>query len=586
MKNKIENLLLQALAALKSDGTLNHDISPNINIDRTRDESHGDFASNLAMLLAKPAQMPPRALAEKLIAALPQDSTITKVEIAGPGFINFFVDKSAQFQIIGQIHTQGPAFGLSQVGAGKKVQVEFVSANPTGPLHVGHGRGAAYGSVVADLLQAVGFNVHREYYVNDAGRQMDILATSIWLRYLEECGEVLPFPSNGYRGDYVRDIAWQTHKNAGNEYRRPANLVLENLPLDEPQGGDKELFIDAMIARTKTLLGTTLYRDFFAIGLNTILDDIRDDLHEFGVDYQEWFSERQLMDDGSVDQALQRLQAGGHLYEKEGATWFASSLLGDEKDRVVVRENGQYTYFASDIAYHMNKLDRGFEQIIDIWGADHHGYIPRVRAAMQALGADEAKLKVLLVQFATLYRGDEKVQMSTRSGEFITLRQLRNEVGKDAARFFYVMRRSEQHMDFDLKLATSKTNENPVFYVQYAYARVCSVLRQLDEKALERNIQLGMENLALLVEPHEAALLGTLSRYPEALQRAALNYEPHQLIQYLRELATEFHTYYNAHQFLVEDAKLRDARLNLICAIKQVLANGLGLLSVTTPESM
>ncbi|MGZ8152489.1 MAG: arginine--tRNA ligase [Methylovulum sp.] len=586
MKQKITALVLQAVETLKTDGVLSKDTTPNIIIDRARDAQHGDFASNLALILAKPAQLSPRLLAEKLIAALPQDTAITKVEIAGPGFINFFVDKSSQYQIIKQIHDEGPEFGLSRIGAGKKVQVEFVSANPTGPLHVGHGRGAAYGSVVAALLKAVGFDVHREYYVNDAGRQMDILATSIWLRYLEECGEVLPFPSNGYRGEYVREIAWSIHKNAGNDYRRPVELVLENIPADETQGGDKELHIDALIARAKTLLGSSLYRDFFQIGLNNILEDIKDDLHEFGVDYQEWFSERHLMDDGSVDKALDRLRAGGHLYEQDGATWFASNKLGDEKDRVVVRENGQYTYFASDIAYHMNKLDRGFDQIIDIWGADHHGYIPRVRAAIQALGADESKLKVLLVQFATLYRGEEKVQMSTRSGEFVTLRQLRNEVGKDAARFFYVMRRSEQHMDFDLKLATSKTNENPVFYVQYAYARVCSVLRQLDEKGWQRDLVSGMENLAKLTEEHEVSLVSALMRYPEALQRAALQYEPHQLIQYLRDLAHEFHTYYNAHQFLVDDAEIRDARLNLVCAVKQVLANGLGLLTINTPESM
>jgi len=586
MKKKIEELILQAVETLKSDGVLAQEIAPNITIDRTRDPQHGDFASNLALMLAKPAKTNPRQLAEKLIAALPQDASIIKVELAGPGFINFFIDLNSQYQIIKQIHDEGRKFGLSDVGAGKKVQVEFVSANPTGPLHVGHGRGAAYGSVVADLLQAVGFDVHREYYVNDAGRQMDILATSIWLRYLEECGEVVHFPSNGYRGEYVREIANDIHNNANNEYRRPVELVFEDIPLDEPAGGDKEEHIDALIARAKTLLGASLYQDFFQIGLNNILEDIKIDLSEFGVDYQEWFSERCLMDNGSVEKALERLRAAGYLYEKEGATWFACAQLGDEKDRVVVRDNGQSTYFASDIAYHMNKLDRGFDQIINIWGADHHGYIPRVRAAIQALGADESKLKVLLVQFASLYRGEEKVQMSTRSGEFVTLRQLRNEVGKDAARFFYVMRRSEQHMDFDLKLATSKSNENPVFYVQYAYARVCSVLRQLDEKNWERDLLLGMDNLTLLTEEHETNLLGTLARYPEVLERAALQYEPHQLIQYLRELANEFHTYYNAHQFLVDDAKIRNARLNLICAVKQVLANGLGLLSINTPEAM
>lgn len=503
-----------------------------------------------------------------------------------PGFINFFINPNSQYQIVNQIHSQGREFGLSAIGAGKKVQVEFVSANPTGPLHVGHGRGAAYGSVVADLLNAVGFEVHREYYVNDAGRQMDILAASVWLRYLEECGEVFHFPSNGYRGDYVREIAWDIHNNTNNDYRRPMELVLENIPADEPQGGDKDEHIDALIDRMKTLLGVPLYLDFFQIGLNSILDDIKIDLREFGVDYQQWFSERHLMDDGSVEKALERLRVGGHLYEQDGATWFASSQLGDEKDRVVVRENGQFTYFASDIAYHMNKLDRGFDQIVDIWGADHHGYVPRVRAAIQALGADESKLKVLLVQFAILYRGEERVQMSTRSGEFVTLRQLRNEVGRDAARFFYVMRKSEQHMDFDLKLATSKSNENPVFYVQYAHARVCSVFRQLDEKGWERNLLLGMESLSQLAEEHEISLLGTLARYPEVIERAALQYEPHQLVHYLRDLAHEFHTYYNAHQFLVEDACIRDARLNLVGAVKQVLANGLGLLNINAPESM
>jgi arginyl-tRNA synthetase len=586
MKKKLEELILQAIESLKAEGVLDIETIPQITIDRTRDASHGDFASNLALLLAKPAKSNPRELAARIIAALPAHDAVTKVELAGPGFINFFINPNAQYQVVSQIYAQGLEYGLSKVGAGKKVQVEFVSANPTGPLHVGHGRGAAYGSAVADLLQAVGFDVCREYYVNDAGRQMDILATSVWLRYLEECGEEVVFPSNGYRGGYVRDIARDIYLNAGNDYRRPIDLVFENITPDEPQGGDKDLHIDALIQRAKTLLGALQYRDFFQIGLDSILDDIKVDLKEFGVEYQEWFSERHLMDDGSVEKALARLREKDHLYERDGAIWFASSQLGDEKDRVVVRENGQYTYFASDIAYHMNKLDRGFDQIIDIWGADHHGYVPRVRAAIQALGADESKLKVLLVQFAVLYRGEERVQMSTRSGEFVTLRQLRDEVGKDAARFFYVMRRSEQHMDFDLKLATSKSNENPVFYVQYAHARVCSVLRQLDEKSLERNVEQGMEHLNKLTEEHENALLVSLARYPEVLEKAALQYEPHQLVLYLRELSHEFHTYYNAHQFLVEDACIRDARLNLICAVRQVLANGLGILNINTPESM
>lgn len=586
MKQKLEALILQAIDVLKKDGILDGGVSPKFTIEHARDAQHGDFATNIAMMLAKPAKSNPRALAEKIVAALPVDSAVARVEIAGPGFINFFIDPNAQYKIIQKIHDDGSQFGLSRAGAGQKVQVEFVSANPTGPLHVGHGRGAAYGSVVADLLEAAGFEVHREYYVNDAGRQMDILATSIWLRYLEECGEIIPFPVNGYRGEYIREIAAEIHKGSGNEYRRPAELLIENIPVDEPQGGDKEAHIDALIERAKTLLGSGLYQDIFQVGLKTILQDIKEDLAEFGVNYQEWFSERMLMESGAVDEALSRLQQAGYLYEKDGATWFASSRLGDEKDRVVVRENGQGTYFASDIAYHMNKLHRGYDRIINIWGADHHGYIPRVKAAMQALGADESKLTVLLVQFAVLYRGEDKVQMSTRSGEFVTLRQLRNEVGKDAARFFYVMRRSEQHMDFDLKLATSRTNENPVYYVQYAYARICSVFRQLDEKNWARDLLDGMKHLALLKEEHELNLIGTLARYPEVLERSALNYEPHQLIHYLRDLATDFHTYYNAHQFLVEDSALRNARLNLISAAKQVMANGLELLKINAPEVM
>ena len=586
MKQKLESLLLQTIENLKSKDILDQDLTPKITVERAKDTRHGDFATNLAMMLAKAAKTNPRQLAEHIATNFPTNDIVSKIDIAGPGFINFFINSDAQFQVIQQIHDAGKQYGLSEIGAGKKVQVEFVSANPTGPLHVGHGRGAAYGSAVSDLLTAVGFNVSKEYYVNDAGRQMDILAISIWLRYLEECGEVVTFPSNGYRGEYIRDIATTIHKNTGNEYRRPANLVLEDIPADEPQGGDKEKHIDALIERTKTLLGKSLYPDLFQAGLNVILDDIKEDLEEFGVTYQQWFSERVLMEDGSIKEALGRLDEAGYLYKKDGATWFASTRLGDDKDRVVVRENGQSTYFASDIAYHMNKLDRGFDQIINIWGSDHHGYIPRVRAAMTALGADESKLKVLLVQFAILYRGSEKVPMSTRSGEFVTLRQLRSEVGKDAARFFYVMRKSEQHMDFDLKLATSKTNENPVFYVQYAHARVCSVLRQLDEKGLEKDLILGMNNLNKLTEDHETALITALSKYPEILERSALQYEPHQLIQYLRDLATSFHSYYNAHQFIVEDAELRNARLNLICATKQVLSNGLTLLNINTPESM
>jgi arginyl-tRNA synthetase len=586
MKKLLEDLLQEAVVVLRERGDIARDIEAKIMVERAKDAQHGDFATNLAMTLAKSARCNPRQLAEKVASALPHDPAVTRVEIAGPGFINFFIDPAAQYEVVSRVLEAGAAYGLSRVGEGVRVQVEYVSANPTGPLHVGHGRGAAYGSVVSNLLAAAGFEVHREYYVNDAGRQMDILAASVWLRYLEACGEVLTFPSNGYRGEYVRDVAHHLHEVAGRSLVHPAVKVMADLPLDEPQGGDKEEHIDALVDRAKDLLGSAGYRQVFDAGLDSILEDIRQDLMEFGVDYDEWFSERSLSESKATDRSLERLKETGYLYEKDGALWFASSRLGDEKDRVVVRDNGQMTYFASDIAYHLNKLDRGFDRLINIWGADHHGYIPRVKAALQASGGDPDKLEVLLVQFAVLYRGDEKVQMSTRSGEFVTLRQLRNEVGKDAARFFYVMRKSDQHMDFDLRLATSKTNENPVYYVQYAHARICSVFRQLDEKGWPRDISLGMQNLNRLIESHELALVASLSRYPEVIESAALQYAPHHLVNYLRDLAAELHTYYNAHQFLVDDAALRDARLNLIGAVRQVLANGLHLLDVSAPESM
>ncbi len=585
MKKQLETLISQAVAVLKAQEILPTDLNPTVHIERTRDTAHGDFATNIALMLAKPAKTNPRQLAEQIIAALPINEAISKVEIAGAGFINFFMNSNAQYQVIADIQIAGENFGKSQIGAGKKVQVEFVSANPTGPLHVGHGRGAAYGSVVGNLLTATGFEVHREYYVNDAGRQMDILATSVWLRYLEACGETFTFPSNAYRGEYVRDIAQKLVESHGKNYSHSTATVFADLPLDEPEGGNKDDYIDALILRAKALLNDG-YRVVFDAGLNDILSDIKDDLAEFGTTYNQWFSERSLMDDGSIERSLAVLKSNNYLYQKDGATWFKSSELGDEKDRVVIRDNGQYTYFASDIAYHWNKLERGFDVLIDIWGADHHGYIARVRAALTALGADQTKLNVLLVQFANLWRGTEKVSMSTRSGEFVTLRELRDEVGRDAARFFYVMRRSEQHMDFDLELAKSKSNENPVFYVQYAHARVCSVFRQLTEKGFTEDVALGMTNLAELTAEHETALLTTLARYPEVIERAATQYEPHLIINYLRELATDFHTYYNAHQFLVESDTVRNARLNLITAIRQVLVNGLTLLGISTPEVM
>ena len=586
MKQHLSQLLSQALEALQSGGVLPADTATKIQLERTRDRKHGDFASNLAMVLCKQARSKPRDLAEKLVAALPASNQVSKVEIAGPGFINFYLSPGAYHAGVAQVLSQGENYGRSDIGQGKTVQVEFVSANPTGPLHVGHGRGAAYGATVADLLAAIGYKVHREYYVNDAGRQMDILATSVYLRYLDLCGEELVFPSNGYKGDYVWDIGASLHRKHADALRHSTAELFDGIPADEPDGGDKELHIDALIQRSRELLGTEHYRETFDLGLNSILENIRNDLEGFGVHYDEWFSERSLTESGAVERAIQRLKDSDHVYQENGALWFRSTDFGDEKDRVVVRENGQSTYFASDIAYHMNKLERGYERVIDVWGADHHGYVPRVKAALTALGDNADKLDVLLVQFAVLYRAGEKVQMSTRSGEFVTLRELRNEVGNDAARFFYVMRKCEQHMDFDLDLAKSQCNDNPIYYIQYAHARVASVMRQMQDKGMQWDKDSGEQNLDRLSESHEDALMVSLSRYPEIVEAAALNHEPHAIAHYLRDLANELHTYYNAHQFLVNDDALRNARLNLIQATKQVLANGLQLLGVSAPDSM
>jgi len=586
LKHVIEELLRHALHGLQATGALPAVGETTINVEHTRSKGHGDFATNLALLLAKPAGLKPREVAERVVKALPVSDKIAKVEIAGPGFINFFLSPDAQTGVVREILAQGSTFGRGTVGGGQRIQLEFVSANPTGPLHVGHGRGAAYGASLARLLEAAGFHVHREYYINDAGRQMDILATSVWLRYLELCGEKFDFPVNGYKGDYIYDISATLHRENGERYRHSAAAMFSDVPPDEPQGGDKEAHIDALIDRAKSLLGRNDYRTIFDLGLGVILDDIRQDLGEFGVTYDEWYSERALVETGAADRVIERLRASGHTYEKDGAVWFRSTDYGDEKDRVLVRENGQKTYFAHDIAYHANKLERGFARVIDIWGADHHGYVPRVKAALAAIGDDPARLDVLLVQFAVLYQGGEKVQMSTRSGEFVTLRELRREVGNDAARFFYVLRRCEQHMDFDLDLARSQSADNPVYYVQYAHARVCSVFRQATEKGYVHDSGQGNVQLGLLTEPHEQALLARLARYPDVIEEAALAHEPHQLAHYLRELAADFHLYYNNHTFLVEEAGLRNARLNLIGATRQVIANGLAILGVSAPESM
>ena len=415
---------------------------------------------------------------------------------------------------------------------------------------------------------------------------MEILAASTWLRYLEACGERIVFPANGYRGDYIAAIAGALHASVGEALRRPAAAVFRDLPPDAGDGGDKDAYVDALIGRSRELLGAESFRRVLDFALADILGDIKDDLTEFGVTFERWFSERSLADNGSIDRALAALERAGHSYHKDGATWFRSTAFGDEKDRVMVRENGVKTYFASDIAYIFDKLERGYDHLLYVWGADHHGYIARLRAGLTALGGPPDRFEVRLVQFVTLYRGGEKAQMSTRSGDFVTLRELRREVGNDAARFFYVMRSNDQHLDFDLELAKSRTNENPVYYIQYAHARVASLLRQLGDRGLEHDEARGLAALDRLGEPQEVALTKRLALYPETIEQAASQRAPHILVHYLRDLANDFHTNYSAHQILVEDPALRDARVVLARAVQTVVRNGLELLGVGAPQTM
>lgn len=590
----IEQTLAQAIDTLKTQGVLPQDWQATIQLTRTKDRVHGDFASNLAMMAAKMAGKKPRDLAQLIVDALPQHNEISRVEIAGPGFINFFLNANARFAVLDVVLKQKEHFGCSQVFAGQHVQVEFVSANPTSSLHVGHGRGAAFGMSVANLLEAIGWQVTREYYVNDAGRQMDILATSTYLRYLELCGESVVFPSNGYQGDYVTHIAQSIFAEVGKQYCHASLVVFTDVPADAVYSrntdgekvlvsGDKEAHIDGLIANSQTLLAED-YEVFHDAALNSILTDIKDDLAEFGVEYAVWYSEKTLSD--KIEVALAKLQEQGHLYEQDGNLWFKSSEFGDEKDRVVKRANGQTTYFAADIAYHYDKFLRGFDKVINVWGADHHGYIPRVRAALTALGIDEKRLDVILVQFVTLWRGAEQVQMSSRSGQFVTLRALREEVGSDAARFYYVARKPEQHIDFDLELAKSQSKDNAVYYIQYAHARVCRVLEKLAEQGLIINEAEAIANQDKLTADIETELMAKLAAYPDTLMRAATGYEPHILTHYLKDLAALFHAWYNEYRILSEDKGLMQARLRLSLAVKQVVSNGLNLLGLTAPTSM
>ncbi len=569
-------------------------------IERPKIAAHGDFSCNIAMQLARALKQNPRALAEQIIQHISPSKYIKSVDIAGAGFINFHLTSAAKLAIIAQVLEAKENFGRITQEKPEKIQVEFVSANPTGPLHVGHGRGAAYGASLANLLEASGASVSREYYVNDAGRQMDILALSAWLRYLDLYNERVAFPQNAYQGTYIHDMALNIKIAKGALFLRKAAEVLNNVPpfphidrTDKEAEAERENHLDALIANAKKLLRDD-WQYIHQHVLTEQLADCRSDLEAFGVHYATWFSENSLFDTGLVDKAMSALDKAGHLYEQNGAKWFKSSSFGDEKDRVVQRENGLYTYFASDIAYHLNKFERGFDKVINVWGADHHGYIPRIKGALQALNVDPARLEVALVQFAVLYKEGKKVPMSTRSGKFVPLRWLREEAGNDACRFFYIMRKSDQHLDFDIDLATSKSNDNPVYYIQYAHARISSILADFIGEAdglaaeLEALQELNAADFAKLTNPHELTLAAKLEEYPELISSAARDYAPHQIAFYLKDLAAEFHSYYNdkTAKILIDDADLKLARLALICAVRQVLRNGLFVLGVSHPNTM
>lgn len=532
-------------------------VPPSTVLEIPKVEANGDFSTNLAMTMASMQKRAPRDIAAVLMSHLKDpDGLLAKVDIAGPGFVNFFVQPHRWYDILRAVHAEGRRYGRSRLGEGKRVQVEFVSANPTGPLHVGHGRCAAVGDTLSALLEAVGYDVEREYYVNDSGRQILTLGRSVFLRYLELLGEVVEFPEDGYQGEYIKDLAKDMVSQQGTR--------LQELP--RPEAVDR-------CAR-------------FAAG--RILGEIKDDLKSFNVAFDRWFSEQSLFDSGSVDQAIEELKEKGVVYEYDDALWFRTSEYGDEKDRVVVRSNGLTTYFASDIAYHKDKLERGFDRVINIWGADHHGYIPRVRAAVEAMGHEGERLDVVVVQLVNLLRGGKPVAMSTRAGAFVTLRDVVQEVGKDAARFLFLLRHYDNTLDFDLELAKKQSNENPVYYVQYVHARISNILRKAEARGYEltewRNEYSESINL-----PEEIGLIKLMERFPEVVMQSASRLEPHRIPFYLKDLAGAFHAYYhdrNKHQVVGDDRQLSMARLFLVSAVRSIIRNGLAFLGVSAPESM
>lgn len=554
MKNRIKKLIIEAASEAQAKGLLSSADFPEVNLEKPKVEAHGDFSTNFAMVMASLQKMPPRKVAQAIVDQLDHSGRLLeKIEIAGPGFINFYVTPAAWHPVLLEIQQTDRRFGASELGAGERVQVEFVSSNPTGPLHVGHGRGAAVGDSVANILAFCGYDVQREYYINDSGRQIQTLGRSVFLRYRELFGKSAPFPEDCYQGDYIRDIAVQIKEQQGDGllYREEDEAVMQ-------------------CARTAA---------------GDIMEGIRKDLALFGVSFDEWFSEQSLYDAGEVDRILAESRQRGIIYEKDGALWFKTSDLGDEKDRVVVRQNGQTTYFASDIAYHDHKYRRGFQRVIDVWGADHHGYIPRMQAAIEACGHKRNQFQVILVQLVNLLRGGQPVAMSTRAGEFVTLRDVIDEVGKDAARFIFLTRHYESPLDFDLEVAKQQTNENPVYYVQYVHARISSIIRKAVENGMA-DVQWDETAIARLVELEEIQLIKTLAQYPETVAASAEKLEPHRITFFLMNLAAAFHAYYNKHRVLSEDPVLSLGRLVLVESIRKVIRNGLALLGVDAPDKM
>jgi arginyl-tRNA synthetase len=554
MKTRLKNAVELALKQCFDAKTLISDTIPDFAIEVPNHTDHGDFAINVAMLMARTEKKAPRQIAEILVAQLRQQEGLWEnIEIAGPGFINFFLKATCWHDVLKQISVQGKAFGKGTVGAGKRVQVEFVSANPTGPLHIGHGRGAATGDAVASVLSEAGFEVQREYYINDAGNQMDTLGRSIYLRYCQLQGRDLEFPEDCYQGDYIRDYAREVIDQHGSRF----------LEMDEAEA-------IAWFSRE---------------GGESIRQGIDTDLQQFGIHFDNWYSEQTLYDRDLVKEGIEALTRDGYTYELDGAIWFRTTDFGDDKDRVLIRSNGATTYFASDVAYHREKYQRGFDIVIDVWGADHHGYVPRMKAVLAALGRNPEDLQIILVQLVNLLREGEQIAMSTRAGKFVTLKEVVDEVGKDACRFFFLMRRSDSQLDFDLELAKKQSTENPVYYVQYAHARVCSIQRNAAESqvTLPGDDEVKLETLTLA---EELQLTKTLSRYPEVVVGAALNYEPHRITFYLQELAAQFHSYYNQQRVIVDDLDTSRARLYLVNAVKQVIHNALTVLGVSSPDKM